>query len=295
MPQGAATVPPDLSVVIVTYNNAGCIARCLESLFEAAEDRRVEVIVVDNHSADATRAIIREQFPAAILVANPTNPGFASAVNLGLAQASSPNLLLLNSDVVMNRAALTGLVTACRSQGDRAFFSPCIVNPDGSAQHTALGLFPRFSVLVVEQLLPYRLARGCGLRTMFGNRDASGTVLYEWLSGTCLAFTRAALDRIGPLDERFFMYYEDVDFCKRAVDRGFYAKLLREISVLHIGGQSFSYKEGKRDRKSYVDSSLIAYVDKHESRLSAVLLRGIIRLGALLRRLPRRGLAGVLL
>lgn len=290
MPQGAATAPPDLSVVIVTYNNAGCIARCLESLFEAVGDGRVEVIVVDNHSADATRAIIREHFPAATLVANPTNPGFATAVNLGLARAASPNLLLLNSDVVMNRTALSGLVAACRGQGDRAFFSPRIVNPDGTAQHTALGLFPRFSVLAVEQLLPYRLARWCGLRTMFENRDNTGNVVYEWLSGTCLAFTREALDRIGPLDERFFMYYEDVDFCKRAVDRGYSPMLLREVSVLHIGGLSFSYKDGKRDRKSYVDKSLLAYVDKHEPRLVAILLRGLIRLGTLLRRLPRKGL-----
>lgn len=287
MLMAAVTPPPDISVVIVTYNNAGCVGRCLDSLFEAAAGLVAEVIVVDNHSTDATRAIIREEFPAARLVANPDNPGFAVAVNQGLALAASPNLLLLNSDVVMNRAALEGLVTACRSRGGQAFFSPRIVNPDGTEQATSLGMFPRFSVLAVELLLPYRLAHWLGWRTMFENRDARGTVVYEWLSGTCLAFTRAMLDRIGPLDTRFFMYYEDVDFCFRAVAQGFTAQLLPGIFALHIGGQSFAYETGSKDRRSYVDASLRAYVAKHQSRQNRFVLRGLMRVGAMLRRLRR--------
>lgn len=293
MHEVAATSPPDVSVVIVTYNNAGCIARCLDSLFEAAGGLVADVIVVDNHSTDATLAILREEFPAVRLLANPDNPGFAVAVNQGLALATSPNLLLLNSDVVMNRAALERLVTACRAWGDRAFFSPCVVNPDGTAQHTSLGLFPRFTVLTVEQLVPYRLARLLGLSTMFGNRDARGNVVYEWLSGTCLAFTRVMLDRTGPLDACFFMYYEDVDFCKRAVEQGFFAKLLDDVSVLHIGGESFSYDAGKSDREKYVNNSLMTYISKHEPRLSGLVLRGVKGLGSRLRRLQRAFRRGV--
>jgi N-acetylglucosaminyl-diphospho-decaprenol L-rhamnosyltransferase len=284
MQQTAGATPPDVSVVIVTYNNATCIVPCLESLAAASAGLGAEIIAVDNHSGDATAAIIRERFPRVRLLVNTANAGFAAAVNQGVDLATGHTLLLLNSDVIIGREALEGLVTACRKQGRQAIFSPRIVNADGTPQHTAFGLFPTFGVLAVEMLLPYRLARRLGLRTIFENSDAAGGPRYEWLSGACLAFSREASQRIGPLDTRFFMYYEDVDFSRRAVEQGYAPLVLEDISVLHIGGVSFAYDKGKSDRNAYINASLLAYLRKHESRSSFLFLRLLLGLGGLLRR-----------
>lgn len=275
----------ELAVVIVTYNNAAIIDDCLGSLTTAAAGIATEIVVVDNASADATVRIVRERYPGVAVIANTRNVGFATAVNQGLRATTAPALVLLNSDVIVNPEAVHGLAEACRREGDRHLFSPRIVNRDGSLQETSFGCFPTCGVLAAEFLLPYAAARRLQLTTMFGNRGPGDALRYDWLSGACLALTRTALERIGLFDERFFMYFEDIDFCLRATRQGIVPHLLEDISVLHIGGQSFSYDMGSYDRTSYVNKSLLAYVAKHESRRGRTVLRALHALGGMLRRL----------
>jgi GT2 family glycosyltransferase len=283
----------DLAVVIVTYNNAAIIDECLHSLTTAAAGLATEIVVVDNASADDTVARVRRGYPEVAVIANDRNAGFAVAVNQGLRATTAGAVVLLNSDVIVNREAVRGLAAACRDRPDR-LYSPLVVNPDGTLQETSFGCFPSFGVLAVEFLLPYALARRLGLTTMFGNRKAGGALRYDWLSGACLALAREALERIGPLDERFFMYFEDIDFCLRAAGLDIPCRLLQDVSVLHIGGQSFSYDMGSYDRTSYVNKSLLAYLAKHEPWPRRLVLRGLHALGGALRRLravagPQRG------
>lgn len=274
---------PDVSIVIVTYNNENIIGRCLKSLTEASLKRVFEIIVVDNDSNDATVKTIREAFPTVLLLKNRENVGFAQAVNQGIQKTTSQNIILLNSDVLVNEAAMTTLLENCRTAGDNSLFSPRIINQDGTFQETSCGLFPNFSVLATEFLVPYGLARRFRLQTMFGNRKADGTVRYEWLSGACLAFGKKAYRRIGPFDESYFMYFEDVDFCYRAKKCGISTKLLQDIQVLHIGGESFSYLTGKSDRNSYIRTSLFTYIRGHTSKKSAFVLRLLYAFGQQLR------------
>jgi len=272
----------DVSIIIVTYNNAKYITACIENIHEALDNLRAEILVIDNCSSDNCTEIALAASPLVKLIKNKKNVGFAAAVNQGLAASLADTLLLLNSDVLINKDALHALVAACQDAAKK-LFSPTIVNVDGSFQETSLGLFPTFPVLLADELLPHRLAKALGLRTMFDNFNAQKTPCYEWLSGACLALHRRVYEKVGPFDEKFFMYFEDVDFCKRASERGIASQLCSDISVLHIGGASFAYINGIRDRNNYVTQSYFTYIKKHESPLVFFFFKLIVRMGRGLR------------
>jgi N-acetylglucosaminyl-diphospho-decaprenol L-rhamnosyltransferase len=281
-------VAPDASIVIVTYNNESCIEACLSSICDSMSTIRVEVIVVDNCSTDNCVALIQKKYDRMRVIANKMNVGFAAAVNQGIRSASSDVIILLNSDVIVNRAALEGMMESCRASERLRIVSPIVFNVDGSFQDTSLGLFPSFSVLLVETLMPYSMAKSLGLKTMFGNLDKERRYQCEWVSGACMAFHRKVIQEIGFLDDAFFMYFEDVDFCKRAANHGIKSELINEVSVLHIGGKSFDPKKGSIVRNRYVRRSRLTYIRKHENAAKVLMLRLAFGVGDVLRFLQQR-------
>jgi GT2 family glycosyltransferase len=279
---------PDVSIVIVTYNNANCIEVCLDSIYGSCPATKVEIVVVDNCSVDKGVAIIQEKYERVKVVANKENVGFAAAVNQGMNVATSDVIILLNSDVIVNKKALEGIFKACKSSGHLRIFSPLVFNMDGSFQNTSIGMFPSFPVLLVDSLLSYRMAKTFGLKTMFGNADKESAHQYEWVSGTCMAFRREVVQKIGQFDDTFFMYFEDVDFCKRAAHFGIASTLLENVSVLHIGGKSFDFKKGHIVRNKYVQASRLAYIRKHESTAKVIVLKISFYIGDMLRLMQQR-------
>jgi GT2 family glycosyltransferase len=279
---------PDVSIVIVTYNNANCIEACLNSIYDSLPATQVEIVVVDNCSADNGVVLMQKKYNSVRTIANKENVGFAAAVNQGILAATSDVVMLLNSDVIVNKKALNGMLAACKSSGGLHIFSPLVFNVDGSFQDTSIGMFPSFPVLLVESLLSYKMAKTFGLKTIFGNADKENKHQYEWVSGACMAFRREVVQKIGQFDDAFFMYFEDVDFCKRAANAGISSKLIEGISVLHIGGKSFDFKKGHIVRNTYVRKSRLAYIRKHESAAKVVLLIISFYVGDLLRLIQQR-------
>ncbi|MHC1713459.1 MAG: glycosyltransferase family 2 protein [Solidesulfovibrio sp.] len=149
-------------------------------------------------------------------------------------------------------------------------------------------MFPSFPVLLVDSLLSYQMAKTFGLKTMIGNADKESTHQYEWVSGACMAFRREVVQKIGQFDDAFFMYFEDVDFCKRAANSGIASTLLEDISVLHIGGKSFDFKKGHIARNKYVRKSRLTYIRKHESAPKVFLLKICFYVGDMLRLMQQR-------
>ncbi len=199
-----------LSVVIPSYNARALLARALRTLAEVAP--RAEVIVVDGESADGSAEMVEREFPAVVLVRQ-KNHGFAHATNRGIERATRPFILLMNSDLFLTRDALDAMFS--RLEGDRAIgaVGPRLVNEDGSRQ----AIFG-----------PYYWPNWVDVR------KASRVWL---LSGACIMTRRDVLERVGALDESFFLYNEEYDWCARCQKAGYYLELLPE-TVVHVGGGS---------------------------------------------------------
>ncbi len=225
---GRAAVPGvTLSVVIVTWNSAADIGRCLASLRRAAGTRAVEVVVVDNASTDRTLEAVRA-FPEARCVASPRNLGFAGGSNRGAEEARGSVILLLNPDTEVAPEAIERLLDRLEETSGRlAAVGPVLLNADGSTQSAGERfLTPREYLLRRVLLLPKPACK------------AEGPYPVEWASGACLAIRRAAWEAVGPLDESFFLYAEDMEWCWRARRAGWRVEIVPGARVVHFKGAS---------------------------------------------------------
>ncbi len=239
-PAQPAPDAPDLSVIVLNYNCRDLLRDCLRSLEDAAPGLRMETIVVDNASADDSVAMVRAEFPAAILIANTENLGFTRGNNVGIARATGRHILLLNNDTVVHAGAFAQAVRAMDADPSIGAAGLRLLNADGSLQLSCRrfpsfqqALFNRNSILT--RLMPGNKFSKAYLLTDLP-RDEMADV--DWVSGACLLVRREVLDGIGGLDERFFMYSEDVDFCYRVWQAGWRVTYMPQACVVHLIGQS---------------------------------------------------------
>lgn len=282
---------PVLSVIVVSANTRDLLLDALRSVRETAGEMDVELIVVDNASTDGSAEHVRREFPAATVIENPTNRGFGAANNAGLASATAPFALLLNSDTIMQPGTLARMVSFMRETPGAGFVGCQLVGADGSSQPSASDL-PRLWMQIaswasLRRALPPPLAAALG-RRRFGRRLTGGyfTPMADsdrprrvgFLSGACLLVRRETWEDIGVLDERIFLYLEDVDWCRRAADAGWDLYFLPDVSVVHFGGSSFSVLSGGRSYHASADRcrSLFYYFRKHEARPQVWLLKTVI-------------------
>jgi hypothetical protein len=230
----------DLSVVIVSFNARDYLRRCLGSLYEHTQGVAYEVIVVDNASWDDSAQMVESEFPQASLICCSANQGFAAACNRGIAQAKGESIVLLNPDTEVADDAFALMVAYCREQPQVGILGPKLLNSDGSLQLSCrrfpshlTGLFNRQSV--ITRLFPRNRFSSRYLMSDW-NHDSIADV--DWLSGACMLLRRQMLDDIGPLDEGFFMYIEDVDICYRAHQGGYRVVYLPQAVVTHHIGRS---------------------------------------------------------
>ena len=241
----------NFTVVIVSYRTPDLTVAAARSALDAAADR---VIVVDNQSGDSSVARLRAIVdPRLMVVETPANVGFGSGANIGARSASSDALLFLNSDAELTRQAADHLMAELGERGSRAIIGPRILGPDGSVEHSA-GLLPAPSDIAVRALglhvlgwwvagLP--LVGALVRRTRFLREFASAEVAKEafdtsFVTGACFAIGREAFLELGGFDERYFMYFEDADLCRRASQRGIAIRYLPSATVSHVRGASTS-------------------------------------------------------
>lgn len=205
-----------LSIVIVTWNGKKVVDQCLDSLAHRAHDPTKEVIVVDNASTDGTLEMIREQYPHVKLIANSANLGFAKANNIGIEQSKGRYISLVNSDVVVPEGCIEKAIDYMERNPAIGMLGPKMRLPDGTIGQSCMG-FPTLwnwfcRALALDHLPAARKVFGGFLRTDFQyDRVEDVDVLTGWF----WMIRREALDQVGPLDERYFMYAEDIDWCKR--------------------------------------------------------------------------------
>jgi GT2 family glycosyltransferase len=232
------------TVVLVTWRSRDHLPACLEALDAASAEDALETIVVDNASDDDTVACVRERAPGALVVRNDTNRGFAAAVNEAVRLARGDAVLLLNPDVVLGAGCLARLRRAFDEDATLGLAGPQLFFPDGRPQRSAWDA-PRLGALAFETFLLYNLLPR-SRRHPLAARIAEAPQDVEALSGACLLLRRSCLESLGGLDERFFLYFEDVDLGLRARAAGWRVRLVPDARAVHaLGGSAY------RDRRAF--------------------------------------------
>lgn len=272
----------DLTVVIVTWNSAAVIGDCLGSLAAAGAGAAFRVVVVDNASADDTPRRVREALPSARLVENAGNAGFAAANNRAFALADSRYLLLLNPDTVVRPGALGALVAFLEARPAVWAAGPAILNADGSPQRAGVS-FPSLWNLLCETFF---LDRAFPRSRLFGAHrrlfeDDSRPREVDYLQGSALMVRREVLDRVGGMDERFFLYFEETDWCYRMRAAGGVVMQCPDAAVVHLGGGEFGHFDERR--LTAYHRSLLAFYRKHRPAAARAALRALLAARALVR------------
>ena len=228
-----------ISVIIVSWNARGYLRDCLDSLRQTGEPVVHEVIVVDNASTDGSAEMVAEQFPEVILIKSAKNLGFARANNLAIQRASGEYIALVNSDVIVHPDCLQRLAAALETQQEVGMVGPRVFGRDGNLQLTC-GRLPTFWNTLCEFSLLYKLFPESALFGGFQMRSQEQVLsgMTQTLSGCFMLARRAAVEKVGGLDEGFFFYAEDVDWCKRFWDAGWKIMFVPEAEATHFGGGS---------------------------------------------------------
>jgi len=244
----------ELSIVVVSYNTASLLAECLRSVPAAIAGVEYQVVVVDNASGDGSAEMVACEFPGVRLIRNTENVGFARANNQGIRATQGEYLLLLNSDTVARPDTLAGLVRFMDARLQAGAAGPRLLRSDGTPQPYAFGGDPRPG---------YLLARAAN-RLLFRRYQhdwATETVQeVDWVSGACMMVRRAAIEQVGLLDEKMFMYFEDNEWCLRLRRADWQVYYNPQVAITHLGGQSI--RRNPAAQRAYRDS-LRYFYHKH--------------------------------
>jgi hypothetical protein len=250
---------PRLSIIVVTYNSAAHIDACLRSLVECPFQIDREIVVVDNASSDGTAAGIRARWSGVRVIDAGANLGFARANNLGIQQSFGPLILLLNPDTVVPVGAIDRLVASLDARPDVAIVGPRLVNADGRAE-LSFGRMMSPLAELRQKFLDRGSNRG-GLVAMYVESATRREREVDWVSGACLLVHRSDAEAVGLMDERYFMYAEDVDFCAAVRARGRRVLFTPVAEVIHLRGQSGATASTATEQA--YRRSQIAFYEKH--------------------------------
>lgn len=278
---------PSVSAIVISYNGLRFIADCLTSLKADLVGRQHEIIVVDNHSTDGAREYIEADHADVILIRNDRNLGFARAVNQGIEAAGYEYLWILNQDIRIRPGCLEALTT-CAAKLDRpGVIGPNYVGFDGRPQYPCRR-FPRYHHLLFELTALACLFRRSRLFNgwKMGDFDHAVSMPVEQPMGAAMLVPQTAVADVGPMDESFGIFFNDVDFCRRLQEAGYVNYYCVDGVIEHYVGGSVSRRKARMVWLSHI--AMFRYLKKWERRRRA---KGIIRV----LRAPLPYLAGSLL
>lgn len=273
--------PPAVTAVVVSYNSALDLPACLRSL-EAQRGVSLEVHVVDNASSDGSAELVRRDFPRVRLTANPVNAGFARANNQVLAAGEAEFYALVNPDTVLPPGALAACLDHLHSDPAAGVAATRLVTPEGVLQpscHSFPGLTNLLGeTLGLDRLLPW-LRPLSSLRMPWFRHDR--VLAVDWIQGAFLVIRGEVVRAVGPLDPEFFMYGEEMDWCRRIRDAGWSVIFLPDPPVVHAGGGSSDPVAGPM----FVENlkSRLRFMKKHRGGAIAAAARALVALSVVLR------------
>lgn len=230
----------EVSVVIVTYNSREVVGQAIESLRQHTHGVSYEIVVVDNASADGSGAFVRERFPDVRVLHLPKNIGLSAGINAGVRASSGTYVMQLNPDCRFDSDAVATLAAYLRAHPESGVAAPQILNDDGSLQLScrafpgySTAFFGRYSLLT--RLWPWNPVSKRYLMTGFDHASERDV---DWVSAAAMMFSREAYERVGGWDPDFFLFSEDVDFCKRVHDAGSRVLYVPAARIYHTIGIS---------------------------------------------------------
>lgn len=262
-----------LSIVIVNFNGRGHLENCLRSLSAHPPATAHEVVVVDNASTDDS-AEIAAGFPAVRLLRLPVNAGFSAGNNAGIRATGGELVLLLNNDTVVPEGAIDRLVARLDAHPDAAVAGPRLVDAQGEPELSFGPMITPFGELR-QKIVTGLHARGVPLASSWVRRATSREHAVDWVSGACLLVRRKVAEQVGLLDERFFLYTEDVDFCASVRAAGWKVLFTPAAEIVHLRGRSRA--TAARQMNAAYRRSHLAFYEKHHPRwvwLLRLYLRG---------------------
>lgn len=253
---------PELAVVVVNHNAGAYLERCLRSVLERAAGVDLELVVVDNGSTDGSAEAAARAVPEARLIRQ-DNRGFAAGVNRGLAATAAPFVLVLNPDAEIAGGTLDRLVRVAEERPRAGAIGPMIRNPDGSVYPSGR-MVPGIGTALGHAFLgPIWPRNPFTRRYHLADWDRSSERRVDWISGAAFLLRRSAIEEVGPLDERFFLYAEEVDLFKRLREAGWEIRFTPEVEVIHEGGVSTG--RSRRMHRIHAES-VYRYFAKHHAR-----------------------------
>lgn len=266
-----SSTEPVLSIVIINWNTIDLLRDCLTSVFLHTSGRTppawLETIVVDNASGDGSADMVAQQFPQVRLIINTENRGFAAANNQGFEIARGRYILLLNSDTIVLGSVLQASVSWLESRPEVAAMGCRVLNPDRSMQLTC-AMWPSLTNLALLATglwkLPYPKFLGRYQMTHWGRDDER---IVDTISGCYLLVRRKVVDQVGPLDEDFFFFGEETDWCRRMRDAGWTLWFAPVGEIIHYGSASARKLNHRRD--VLLTNALVRLHRKHEGPIAA--------------------------
>lgn len=260
----------DVSIIIVNWNTRDILSGCLRSIYEQINGLDFEVIVIDNASSDGSAEMIKKEFSQVVLLENSHNRGFAAANNQGMAIAKSRYVLLLNSDTIVLDSAIAKTVSFADSHPEAAVVGCRILNPDRTLQPTCF-MFPSILNMLLSTSYLYKLFPKSGF---FGREqmtwwDRNDTREVDVVTGCFMLVQREAIEQVGLMDECFFVYGEETDWCYRFKRAGWKIVFTPDAQIIHFGGGSSKQKQSEMILQ--LRQSILLFMKKHKSFSTHVL------------------------
>ena len=273
---------PDVSIVIVNWNTKALLLQCLDSIKQSTRNLSLQIIVVDNASSDGSSEAVTAQFPGVTLVCSSQNLGFAKANNKGLHLATGRYVALINSDVIVLEDCLQTLIRWMDCHADIGLVGPEVLNGDRTLQHSGKrdpNLWRLFSEALFLDKIPFlwQAFPGSDMKA----KELANNCCVEVLSGCFWMARKEALIKVGGLDERFFMYCEDNDWCRRFRLAGWIVFYYKEARAVHFGGAS----SANAPERFFIElkRAQLQYLEKYYGNRGRIIGRAIVFLHSFLR------------
>ncbi len=224
-----------LSIIILNYKSKNMVKECLRGIKTVGVDLKYEIIVVDNASGDGIGKMLKENFPEVKFIASPQNVGFAAGNNLGIRAAVGKYILIMNPDIAVFKDSFETLIKYMDEHPVVGVAGPKLFNPDRTMQHSVYA-FPKYMTPVYRRTPLGRTALGQAevSRYLMKDWDHVGARDVDWLLGACLIIRREAMEQVGLLDERYFLYFEDTDWCRRFWEKGWKVSYVPSSVMVHF-------------------------------------------------------------
>lgn len=252
-----------LSIIILNYKSKGLLKQCLKGIVLSQPKIEYEIIVVDNNSGDGSLAMTKNlltkeyfskqekligqeiEIPPYKTIQSPVNGGFSAGNNIGIKASVGEYFMILNPDIAIVPGVIEKMVEYMEKNPKAGIIGPKLLNPDQTVQYSCRR-FPNYLVPLFRRSIVGRLpfAKKMVDSYLMIDFDHQKTVEVDWLFGACLLIRRSASEKIGLLDERYFMYFEDMDYCRRFWENGYKIIYLADVEIIHYHAQYSSQREG---------------------------------------------------